>query len=252
MTSAIENKIQAWKEEEAAPFAGWDFSHIAGRWQDGELPWDYKTVVQSFLKPEMKLLDMGTGGGEFLLTLAHPFGNTSVTEGWQPNYELCLRHLAPLGITVKFVRDDILDFPDGSFDIILNRHESYLVDELKRVLRPGGIVITQQVGGTNNTNLSRRLIPGFTPEFPDHDLTRNLSLFTNAGFEILRSDEICMPLRFFDTGALVYFAANAPWEFPGFSVDTHLPQLLEIDDEISRNGFVSGTEHRFLIVARKP
>ena len=29
----------------------------------------------------MKLLDYDTGGGEFLLTLTHPFENTSATEG---------------------------------------------------------------------------------------------------------------------------------------------------------------------------
>ena len=61
-----------WKEEEAATFTGWDFSHLNGRCQDGELPWNYESMARSLLCPEKELLDMGTGGGEFLLTLGHP------------------------------------------------------------------------------------------------------------------------------------------------------------------------------------
>ena len=37
----------------------------------------------------MKLLNIETGGGEFLLSLNHPKHNTSVIEGYQPNVELC-------------------------------------------------------------------------------------------------------------------------------------------------------------------
>ncbi|WP_346916771.1 hypothetical protein [Clostridium sp.] len=39
----------------------------------------------SYLKTEHRLLDMGTGGGEFLLTLDHPFYNTVVTESYPSN-----------------------------------------------------------------------------------------------------------------------------------------------------------------------
>ena len=69
-----------WIEEENKTFKWWDFSYLKGRWADEELPWDYEKILKSYLKPEYKLLDMGTGGGEFLLTLNHPYKNTSVTE----------------------------------------------------------------------------------------------------------------------------------------------------------------------------
>ena len=48
---------------------GWDFSHIRGRVEEAPLPWDYKQKVLDFLKPQSVILDMGTGGGEFLLSL---------------------------------------------------------------------------------------------------------------------------------------------------------------------------------------
>lgn len=71
---------ELWKKEEENSFKGWDFSHLKNRWIDEKLPWDYREILDKYLKPDYKLLDMGTGGGEFLLTLNHPYNNTSVTE----------------------------------------------------------------------------------------------------------------------------------------------------------------------------
>ncbi|MNJ78400.1 hypothetical protein D3C77_761450 [compost metagenome] len=36
---------------------------------------------------------------------------------------------------------------------MINRHEAYSVQELNRILKPGGLFITQQVGGQNNRGL---------------------------------------------------------------------------------------------------
>ena len=67
-----------------------DFFHIHGRYSEEEnLPWDFKTVINKYLKNNMKLLTMETDGGEFLLSLNHPKHNTSAIEGYQPNVELC-------------------------------------------------------------------------------------------------------------------------------------------------------------------
>jgi len=68
--------IKAWKEEEnIAHIHGWDFSHIEGRFtEDTNFPWDYRQTIDEYRKPEMRLLDIDTGGGEFLLSLGHPLG----------------------------------------------------------------------------------------------------------------------------------------------------------------------------------
>ena len=67
--------IQAWKEEEEiAHIHGWDFSHIDGRYmEDTNFPWNYRQVIGEYLTSDMKLLDIDTGGGEFLLSLGHPY-----------------------------------------------------------------------------------------------------------------------------------------------------------------------------------
>lgn len=77
---------EAWlREENAAHMLGWDFSHLRGRYkEDTRLPWDYRTIVLAHLKSHTHLLDMGTGGGEFLLTLKYPHSLTTVTEAYPP------------------------------------------------------------------------------------------------------------------------------------------------------------------------
>ena len=64
-----------WKsEEDCARIQGWDFSHIDGRYEEEEsLPWDYAGIIRSVLRDDMQLLDTDTGGGEFLLSLGHPY-----------------------------------------------------------------------------------------------------------------------------------------------------------------------------------
>ena len=91
----------SWKEEESRGMSGWDFSHLEGRYTVEPLPWDYREKVKEFFRPGVRLLDMGTGGGEFLLTLGHPYRLTSVTEGWAPNLALCRKKLSQVGITVQ-------------------------------------------------------------------------------------------------------------------------------------------------------
>ena len=61
------------REERIAHVHGWDFSHLHGRYrEDLGLTWNYEEIVRRYLRANAKLLDMETGGGEFLLSLGHP------------------------------------------------------------------------------------------------------------------------------------------------------------------------------------
>jgi hypothetical protein len=119
------------------------------------------------------------------------------------------------------------------------------------VLIPGGFFITQQVGGQNDADLSRKLIPSYLPALPDHDLEHNLALLKEQNFLILSAQESFTPIRFFDLGALVYFAKIIEWEFPGFSVDSCYEKLITLNDELQAKGYIEGTEHRFILAAQK-
>ena len=51
--------------------------------------------------------------------------------------------------------------------------------------------------------------------------------------------------------ALVWFARIIQWEFPDFSVDTHLENLLDAQKILEEHGTIDGSIHRFLLVAQK-
>lgn len=239
-----------WLAEQQHAFQGWDFSHIQSRWQHEPLGWDYKSILMEYLCPTHQLLDMGTGGGEFLLSLKHPHENTSVTEGWAPNIQLCRDKLAPLGVRVYPVKEDApLPIADNSFDIVINRHESYDLHEVKRVLKPGGMFITQQVGGENCVSLEKRInLEDYA--HPAFSLQTELPLFQDCGFAVKYSIESFPRLKFFDVGAIVFWAKIIEWSFPGFSVDKNFERLCTLQNDLEQRGFISTTEHRFLIVSQ--
>lgn len=241
------------KEEEQAHIKGWDFSHIEGRYDDTEdLPWDYKTIIKEYLKDDMRLLDYDTGGGEFLLSLGHPNINTAATEGYGPNVRFCEEKLVPMGIDFRECSDAAnIPFGDESFDVIINRHGDMNAKELYRLLKKGGVFITQQVGSENDRELVELVLAGAKKPFPDQNLTVQRQAFLDAGFRLVREDEAFRPIRFYDVGAFVWFARIIEWEFPGFSVEDCFDALLDVKKRIDEDGYIEGMMHRYLIVAEK-
>ena len=247
-------KAQWLAEEAAAQIHGWDFSHIEDRYEEaGELPWDYRQVIDRYLEPEHAVLDMDTGGGEFLLSLNHPPERCAATEGYPPNVALCRKKLLPLGIDFREADGEgVLPFENGQFDLILNRHGSFTPSEVWRVLNPGGLFITQQVGEDNDRELVELLLPGTPRPYPGWSMEPVRQSLMAQGFELLRGEEAFRPIRFYDVGALVWFARIIEWEFPGFSVEGCFPQLLQAQERLEQSGRVEGNAHRFLIVVQKP
>jgi len=253
-TERINELRKEWEaEENIAHIHGWDFSHIAGRYEEEEdLPWDYEKIVKEHLRSDAKIFDFDTGGGEFLLSIGHPYENTAATEGYPPNVELCKETLLPLGIDFKPC-DDAKNIPykNESFDLFINRHGDFDAAETYRLLKKGGLFITEQVGAKNDRDLVKMVLPDVPEPFPTLMLDVQEAEFKKAGFTVERSEEAFRPIKFYDVGAFVWFAHIIEWEFPGFSVEKCFDRLLAMQEEIDKNGFVEGTIHRYLIVARK-
>lgn len=254
-TDTRQNLLRKWLEEEkAAQIKGWDFSHIRGRYrEEDELPWDMYKVIKKYLREDMRLLDMETGGGEFLLSLGHPKDKTSAIEGYKPNVEYCKEVLLPLGIDFREADGGgLLPFEDHSFDIITNRHGDYTVTELTRLLKKDGLFITQQIGAENDRELIELLLPEASDlPYPKQYLKIRKTELIENGFEISESGEVFQPIRFYDVAALVWFARIIEWEFPDFSVETHLQNLYRAQDILESKGVIEGRIHRFYMAAKK-
>jgi SAM-dependent methyltransferase len=64
--------------------------------------------------------------------------------------------LEPLGVKVVKVKSNLrLPFEDKAFDLVLNRHTEFDAKEVWRILKPGGTLLTQQVGSRNKTEIIR-------------------------------------------------------------------------------------------------
>ena len=145
----------------------------------------------------------------------------------------------------------MLPFEDASFDMVINRHGDFNPSEIYRVLKPGGLFITQQVGAENDRELVELLCGQTDLPFPDQYLKITMDRFSQTGFEILDGRECFRPIRFYDVGALVWFARIIQWEFPDFSVERNLDRLLQAQNLLNESGVVEGSIHRFLLISRK-
>ena len=88
-------------------------------------------------------------------------------------------------------------------------------------------------------------------QFPELTLEKSLERLTENSFDILYSDEYYPLLKFYDLGAIAYFAKIIEWEFINFSVDKTIDKFVILQKELERTGFISSKEHRFIIVALK-
>lgn len=247
--------FETYLRDAESPFSGWDFSYLtkSERMQTSPWEWSYGSLVLPLARSAKALLDMGTGGGEFLASLQPLPPVTVATEGYAPNVPIARDRLEPLGARVVEVGDDgRLPLEDEAFDLVINRHESYDPAEVWRVLRPGGTFITQQVGGEDDLDLNRLL--GADAEHPYAHWTAAYAAreLRTAGFEVLDQREAFPFTRFYDIGAIVYYLKAVPWQIPDFSVERYRDQLRALHERITREGYVDIRNHRFLLIARKP
>jgi SAM-dependent methyltransferase len=243
--------IGQWKRDAAAPFEGWDFSHLDSRMSEAKPDWDYMAVAKAAVAGSRDLLDMATGGGEALAALAPFPGRATAIEGHRPNVAVARRRLAPLGVAVVEA-DPHLDLPfeDGAFDLILNRHGGFRPTELGRVLRPGGVFLTQQVSGDNLADLAACFDQ--TAQWPDNGLASVIQNLRDLGFDIRSARAWRGPVIFLDVGALIYFLTAIPWVVRDFSLAGHLEVLTRLQTKLELGEPLRFTVSRFLIEAVRP
>jgi len=233
-------------------FSGWDFSFIAERLKESPLSWNYPQIVRNHIKPDISLLDMDTGGGEVLSSFQPLPRHTYATEGYPPNVPVARDRLEPLGVKVVQVwGDDPLPFENNLFDLVTNRHGSFIATELHRVLKPGGIFITQQVGGQNNFELNELLQEKPEFKFSYWTLDWAIKQLTDAGLQILDKREEFPETIITDIGALVFHLKVISWQIADFSVEKYYDKLVMIHNMIQKNGDLRIKSHRILIVAKK-
>jgi SAM-dependent methyltransferase len=229
---------------------GWDFSYLKGRMISESPPWDYRQIILSFIQQSTCMLDMGTGGGEFLSTLKPLPNVTYATEAYPPNIPLAKKNLNSYNVKViPVTKHEELPLPDNYFDLIINRHEEYLPEEVFRILKPQGLFITQQVGQYDSIELNRFFGDETYKEW-EWNLQYASKQLEKVNFEILDGKEALINEFFRDIGAVVFYLRRISWQIPNFNIEENIDKFKELHSIIQRDGHFSTHGHRFLIIAR--
>ncbi|MYC97333.1 MAG: methyltransferase domain-containing protein [Caldilineaceae bacterium SB0661_bin_32] len=249
-----EKLIEGWKAEEEKPFTGWDFSYLDGRMLLEQPPWSYSTRARELMRSSASVLDIATGGGERLLSMRDSWPEIVVaTEGYPPNLALARQRLEPLGVRVAELNNDEyspMPFDDGEFSLVLNRHGALHVDEIARMLVPGGRLLTRQVHGLWAQDLLAAF--GATPQWPDATPQRYVPLMRAAGLSVVDVQEWSGRLVFTDVGAIVYYLKAVPWLVPGFSVASHTANLMALQKQVQSGSELVYEARNYLMEAAKP
>lgn len=250
-TVNMDDLLTIWKKEYEAPFSGWDFSYLKDRWIDEEPPWDYREMAQQLLNKSEAVLDMGTGGGELLASLAPLPEYTVATESREPNIAVARERLEPLGVKViAITEENETPFDDEEFDAVINRHESYQPSEIFRILKAGGTFLTQQVGGNNLVDLAEEFNTTLRFEKYTYDYQKREIL--DSGLILVKSGEWRGIMEFRDVGSIAYFIKAVPWQVPDFDIDRDMHYLEKLQQKLENGERLVYTQVRHLFQATKP
>jgi SAM-dependent methyltransferase len=247
------------------PFTGWDFSWLGDR-MTIEPPWDYTAMVVDHARRSPDLLDMGTGGGEWLVGLPVRPSRLVATEAWPPNVALAARRVRSIGGAL--VRDEgavdneaqadrdprgRLPFRDGAFHLVVNRHEAFVAREVARVLRAGGAFLTQQVDNANLDDCHDML--GMPARPPERSwLPRAVEQIEASGMHVEDARTGRETYRFADVGALAwYLKAVTPLhgDWAGFDVADHRDAFERLDERARAGAHIEVHQTRLLVRARR-
>lgn len=240
-------------EADAADVDGWDFSWLDGRATEQRPSWGYLRRMSQLMSRARVAVDVQTGGGEVLSEVPTLAPDTYATEGWPPNLALARRRLEPLGVKVVEAADDApLPFTDDTFDLAVSRHPNVVRWlEIARVLQPGGVYFSQQIGPGTNQELTEYFLGQRTAGVDREPATARRELQA-AGLVLDDLQAESLLVTFQDVGAVVYFIRKVVWAVPGFTVGKYRDRLLSMHDHIQRYGRFESHAQRMLVVAHKP
>jgi SAM-dependent methyltransferase len=223
---------------------GWEFAWLDGRAVGSQPSWSYPELARALVRRAGSLLDLDTGGGELLAELAPLPAHTVAVESWAPNTPVARDRLAPFGVSV------LTELPAGEeeFDVVLSRHGRLPVEDIARLLRPGGTLLSQQVGSDDLAELNAAL-GAPPPSARRWDAEVAIAALRAAGLEVTDVREEHPPLTFHDIGAGVYQLRAVPWQVRDFDPRRYERALRRIDAMIRTYGGFTVSAHRFLIQA---
>ncbi|MBN1285040.1 MAG: class I SAM-dependent methyltransferase [Anaerolineae bacterium] len=239
--------------ERVGAVTGWDFSRLSviveGR------AWDFYEQVAGRCDADTLLLDLGTGGGEKLLKIAGAARLLVGVDVACAMLETARRNREAAGAgNVRFLRMDAaaLQFPDGFFDVVSCRQGAFDVPEVARVLRPGGVFLTQQVAGGDKLNIKQAFGrgQGYGGHTDGPSQEAYIEAFGALGFDV-QAFEYDATEYYATPDDLIFLLHNTPI-IPDFGRDAHdFEALARFIDEHTTGKGIKTNSKRYMIIACK-
>lgn len=232
---------------------GWDFSSIQCVSEEAE--WDFYTEVSRRCRKSDILLDIGTGGGEAVLTIADAALLLIGMDQSAAMIETATRNVTETNIpNVRFLHMDAdkLDFPPHFFNIVSCRHSGFSAKEIAKVLVKDGIFLTQQVGEKDKLNLKEAFGRGQAYGAKGRTLLQQyITELSQAGFTDIQAFESNVNEYYQTAEDFIFLLKHTPI-IPNFGRSQLDFQVLEhfIKDNLTEQGIQTNSD-RFMIVAKR-
>ncbi len=231
---------------------GWDFSQVK-KISEGE-QWNfYNEVTQRCRKSDL-LLDIGTGGGEKLLSIADSCLLLVGIDCSKSMIQTANENLQKSGKSnVRFLQMDAenLEFPHHFFNVVSCRQSPFCAKEAAKVLVDGGVFLTQQVSENDKLNIVQAFGRG-QKQAADGTLKKKyISELYEAGFSDVQSFEYDATEYYATYEDIVFLLKHTPI-IPNFGESENDFAVLETFIEENRTGKgIRTNSKRFMIIAKK-
>ncbi|WP_054027911.1 class I SAM-dependent methyltransferase [Bacillus sp. FJAT-28004] len=232
---------------------GWDFSKVKSV-SEG-VKWNfYDEVIQSCKKTDI-LLDIGTGGGEALLSIADSALLLIGIDLSTGMIETALKNLKQSNKpNIRFLQMDAekLDFPNNFFNVVSCRHSGFSAKEIAKVLVNDGVFLTQQVSENDKLNLKEAFGRGQALGTKKGLLkTQYITELSEAGFTDILSFEFNATDYYETAEDLIFLLKHTPIvpNFGQSETDFEILQQFIMNNQTERG--IRTNSERFMIIARK-
>lgn len=232
---------------------GWDFSKL--QVMSDEPKWDFYDEVKRRAQTTDILLDIGTGGGEKILTIAPALEFTVGIDLSHTMIQVAKENLKKSNLpNVQFLHmsSDKIEFPANFFDVVSSRHAPFDAKEVARVLKTDGLFLTQQVSEADKLNIKTAFKRG--QSFSENDgvsKERYVWELTKAGFSDVQSFDYNVTEYYQRTEDLIFLLLHTPI-IPNLGMEPEDYSRLTafIESNQTEKGICTNSK-RFLIVAKK-
>ncbi len=198
---------------------------------------------------------MGCGDGRLLASLAKRFQRgigVDVSKSRIDRARLTLP--MKLRMRVHFTRASAhaVPAPNGTFQLVLNRHSPLFPAEVDRVLAPGSVFVTQQIGREDARAIRAAFGDERAASRPEENLLpHTFARLSALNYRVLRHEQYDVPFVFGDAASLLFWLQAVPVPHD-FNIERDAETVMDIIDRLGTPGGIVTNEHRELLVMQKP